>query len=174
MPNHAHAILWFGAPRRLSSFLQVWKQTTSLRLKKVLRGVAPTYAATIPANDPVWQPKDYPFNLYTSKKAAGKLDDMHLNPGCAGLVPKPADWQWSSTAYYENGGDVGIPIRWILVDTVSRPLSAGSGARRTATSSTSRGCAAPTFGHGERLLKSESIRPKVSATQRWRAFGRGA
>jgi putative transposase len=114
MPNHVHAVVWFAAVGALSPFMKSWKQTTSLRLKRVLRGVAPNYAATFPPEDPFWQAKYYPFNLYSDRKAREKLDYMHLNPVRAGLVAQAADWRWSSAAYYERGSDVGIPLRWIF------------------------------------------------------------
>jgi putative transposase len=114
MPNHVHVIIWFGRSEALSPFMQGWKQTTSLRLKRILRGVAPHYAATIHATDPFWQAKYYPFNLYAAKKAQEKLDYMHLNPVRAGLVERAVDWKWSSAAWYENRTDVGIPIEWVF------------------------------------------------------------
>jgi putative transposase len=114
MPNHVHAIVWFGAPGSLSPFMKSWKQTTSIRLKRVLRGVAPRYAAEISLAEPFWQPKYYPLNLFTARKALEKLDYMHFNPVRAGLVMRPVDWCWSSAAYFESGRDVAIPIKWIF------------------------------------------------------------
>ena len=116
MPNHVHAIVWFGEPGSLSPFMKSWKQTTSLRLKRVLRGVAPCYASKIALAEPFWQAKYYPFNLYRARKALEKLDYMHLNPVRAGLVARASDWRWSSAAYYEGGADVGIPLEWIFED----------------------------------------------------------
>jgi putative transposase len=114
MPNHVHAIVWFDAVGALSPFMKSWKQTTSLRLKRVLRGVVPNCASRFPAEEPFWQAKYYPFNLFGSRKAREKLDYMHGNPVCAGLVSRAVDWRWSSAAYYENGVDVGIPLEWIF------------------------------------------------------------
>jgi putative transposase len=114
MPNHVHAILWFDTPNSLSPFMKSWKQTTSLRLKRVLRGVAPNYAAEISLTETFWQAKYYPFNVLTARKAREKLDYMHLNPVRAGLVARPCDWPWSSAAYYESGADVCIPIEWVF------------------------------------------------------------
>ena len=114
MPDHVHAIVWFAATGALSPFMKTWKQTTSLRLKRVLRGVAPHYAEKLLPDDPFWQPKYYPFNLYNERKAREKLDYMHLNPARAGLVARTVDWRWSSATYYESGQDVGIPLEWIF------------------------------------------------------------
>jgi putative transposase len=116
MPDHVHAIVWFAAAGSLSPFMKSWKQTTSLRLKRVLRGVAPCYAAKIPPAEPFWQPKYYPFNLFTARKAREKLEYMHLNLVRAGLVDGASDWRWSSAAYYESAIDVGIPLEWIFDD----------------------------------------------------------
>lgn len=80
----------------------------------MLRGVAPNYAATFLPDDPFWQAKYYPFNLYSEYRAREKLDYLHLNPVRAGLVPRAADWRWSSAAYYDTGSDVGVPLEWIF------------------------------------------------------------
>ena len=114
MPDHVHAIVWFADPCALSRFMKSWKQTSSLLLKRVLRGVSPNYASTIPTTDPFWQPKYFPFNLYSDSKTREKLQYMHLNPVRAGLVERAADWKWSSAGYYEHGEDVGVPIEWIF------------------------------------------------------------
>jgi putative transposase len=116
MPDHVHAIVWLGVVGALSAFMKSWKQTTSIRLKRVLRGVAPHYAEKIPAAEPFWQPKYYPFNLLTARKAREKLDYMHLNPVRAGLVARSSEWRWSSASFYEGGNDVGIPLEWIFED----------------------------------------------------------
>jgi putative transposase len=116
MPDHVHAIMWFDAIGTLSAFMKSWKQTTSLRLKRVLRGVAPHYAKTFPPTEPFWQAKYYPFNLYAARKAREKLEYMHLNPVRAGLVIRACDWRWSSALFYEGGTDVGIPLEWIFGD----------------------------------------------------------
>ena len=100
MPNHVHAIVWFPEPDCLSSFMQMWKSRASRQLRKVVRGTMPEYADSLGPKDPFWQPKYYPLNLFTEKKAKEKLDYMHLNPVRAGLVEHAADWQWSSARYY--------------------------------------------------------------------------
>ncbi len=64
--------------------------------------------------DPVWQPKCYPFNLFSEKKALEKLAYMHSNPVRAGLVEHACQWRWSSARYYELGESVGVPLEWIF------------------------------------------------------------
>jgi REP-associated tyrosine transposase len=114
MPDHVHAILWFGETERLSPFMRVWKSRSSRQLKKFVLGQLDRYAKTIDPKEPFWQPKYYPFNLYSQKKALQKLDYMHLNPVRAGLVEQAIDWLWSSARYYEQGKSVAVPIKWVF------------------------------------------------------------
>ena len=79
-----------------------------------VRGQLPDYAKSFKPKDPFWQPKYYPFSLYSEKKASEKSIYMHLNPVRAGLVEKACDWRWSSARYYEEGVDVGVPIQWVF------------------------------------------------------------
>jgi len=69
---------------------------------------------TIDRKEPFWQPRYYPFNLYSEKKATEKLDYMHLNPVRAGLVDKAVDWAWNSARYFDSGKSVGVPLEWIF------------------------------------------------------------
>ena len=64
--------------------------------------------------EPFWQPKYYPFDLYSAKKALEKLNYMHLNPVRAGFVEQACDWRWSSARYYEQGKPVGVPLGWVF------------------------------------------------------------
>ncbi len=100
MPDHVHAIVWFSESGVLSLFMKSWKQTTSLKLKKLARGLFPNYTEMYSANDPFWQPKYYPLNLFAERKATEKLDYMHNNPVKAGLVERAIDWPASSARFY--------------------------------------------------------------------------
>ncbi len=71
------------------------------------------YARSNDLTDPVWQPKYYPFNLYSREKTLERLQYMHENPVPAGLVSHPCDLPWSSAWHYELGKSVGVPISWI-------------------------------------------------------------
>ena len=63
---------------------------------------------------PFWQPKYYPFNLYSEKKALEKLDYMHKNPVTARLVGRACDRRWSSARYHEQDKSVGVPLGWVF------------------------------------------------------------
>ena len=114
MPDHVHSIVWFPEPGTLSAFMKAWKQASSLRLKRLVRGSLSHYSATISRDDPFWQAKYYPFNLYSTAKAREKLDYMHTNPVAAGLVSQAVDWPHGSARFYLLGEDVGVPIQWIF------------------------------------------------------------
>lgn len=114
MPNHVHAIAWLEKPGALSQFMKAWKQTSSIRLKKMLRGVAPKYAEEIPMVDPFWQAKYYAFNLHSRQKAEEKLGYMHMNPVTAGLVERAVDWKWSSARHYMLNQPSAVPLQWIF------------------------------------------------------------
>lgn len=52
MPDHVHLIVWFEQTGEISRFMKSWKQTSSMKLKRMLCGVAPEYAKKIPVSDP--------------------------------------------------------------------------------------------------------------------------
>lgn len=55
-------------------------------LKSVLRERFPNYWSQIDSSEPIWQARDYGFNIRSRSKVEEKPDDMHLNPVWAGLV----------------------------------------------------------------------------------------
>lgn len=114
MPDHVHAILWFAQEGALGRFMKSWKQTSSIKLKGMLRGVAPEYAKQIPQQSPFWQARYYPVNLYSSMKAQATLDYIHENPVRADLVQHGTDWKWSSARYWLLGEPSTVPLKWIF------------------------------------------------------------
>jgi putative transposase len=115
MPDHVHALVWFPRPAHLSEFMQVWKQRSSVQIARLLATQLQRHTAAIPAGEPIWQPKYYPFNVFSEKKVHEKLNYMHENPVRAGLVQRALDWPWSSARWYEQRRSVGVPIGWIEV-----------------------------------------------------------
>jgi putative transposase len=110
-----HALVWFPQTGQLSQFMQVWKQRTSVEIRRVLESQLCRYAGVIGPNDPVWQPKYHAFNVWSEGKVREKLGYMHENPVRAGLVERAVDWRWSSARWYEHRRPVGLPIGWIEV-----------------------------------------------------------
>lgn len=115
MPDHVHALVWFSETGQFSDFMRVWKQRSSVLIKRVLQSQLRRYAGSIGDDDPVWQPKYYSFNIWSERKIHEKLTYMHENPVRAGLVERAVDWRWSSARWYEEGRPVGLPIGWVEV-----------------------------------------------------------
>ncbi len=111
MPEHVHCLVWFDELGHLSSFMNHWKDQTSLKIKELYRTEFQEYSAKIEETDPAWQARYYPFNVFTEKKLTEKLDYMHMNPVRRGLVSRAIDWPWSSARWYLEGKTVGVPIR---------------------------------------------------------------
>jgi putative transposase len=113
MPDHVHALVWFPTTGQLSAFMHEWKRQSSLRIRNWYRKEAPHYAANFGEGNHFWQPKYFPFEIYSRKKLEEKLTYMHQNPVRAGLVARATDWLWSSARWYEFRESVGVPIQWI-------------------------------------------------------------
>jgi putative transposase len=110
MPNHVHAIL-SGAPGfQVSKFIQVWKKTSSYRIKQFYREHMDHYRALCPEDGPIWQASFYGSNLESDEKINETLEYMHQNPVVAGLCDYTIEWLWSSARFYENGRGVGVTI----------------------------------------------------------------
>jgi hypothetical protein len=54
----------------------------------------------------------YDRNIISGKTLLQMIDYLHLNPVRKSLVPKAADWKWSSAAWWE-GVTQGAPLRLI-------------------------------------------------------------
>jgi putative transposase len=113
MPDHVHSIVWFPKPNQLSHFMKQWKQQSSIKIKEFIQQKLPSFAATFDESNPCWQPRYYPFHIYSQEKLIEKLGYMHMNPVRAGLVERAIDWPWSSARWYECGTSVGVPLSWI-------------------------------------------------------------
>jgi putative transposase len=110
MPNHVHALVYFSTPGQSSVFLKEWKRRSSILIKNFLEQCLSNYAATLPAEEPVWQTRSYDFNVVTEIKVIEKLEYIHNNPVKAGLVKDPCDCPYSSAGFYLQGRSVGLPI----------------------------------------------------------------
>ena len=73
MPDHVHAVVGFKKNGQLSNFMKQWKQRSSVQIKKNLKENLIHYNNQFDIRDPVWQPKYYSFNLYSTEKIAEKI-----------------------------------------------------------------------------------------------------
>jgi putative transposase len=85
----------------LTSFLQIFKQLTSRKLKSA-------------THKQFWQRRYYDFNVHSSEKRIEKIQYIHHNPVIRGLVSKPQDYRWSSFNHYATGepGPIEIESEW--------------------------------------------------------------
>jgi putative transposase len=113
MPDHVHAILWFGVTGKISGFMHDWKRETSYHIRNWCRENASHYTQDFGEGDKFWQPKYYDFVIYNEAKVFEKLTYMHENPVRAGLVEKAVDWRWSSARWYLERKTVGVPLRLV-------------------------------------------------------------
>jgi putative transposase len=67
MPDHVHALIHFKQPGMLGQFMQQWKTQSSIRLKEWIKKHLPAYAMAIELALPIWQPRYYDFNVFSSK-----------------------------------------------------------------------------------------------------------
>ena len=110
MPDHVHALVYGDESFRISSFMQVWKKTSSYRIKKFLQSEVTPYASHLEDEDAVWLPRFYDFLVDSDEKLNEKIEYMHNNPVKAGLAETATLWNWSSARFYELGEQVGVTI----------------------------------------------------------------
>jgi putative transposase len=113
MPDHVHAIVWFPTTGQLSRFMHGWKRKSSFHIRAWYRRGEARYFEGFGEGDRFWQPKYYPFEIYSRFKLEEKLQYMHDNPVRAGLVHQATEWKWSSARWYEWRRSVGVPIHWV-------------------------------------------------------------
>jgi len=110
MSDHVHAILFGNEEFNISQFVQIWKKTTSYRIKKFYEREMPHFLESFSDNDPIWQSGFYDLNLETDERINEKLDYIHGNPVIEKLAPDLISWKWSSARFYELGEPVGVTI----------------------------------------------------------------
>ena len=76
-----------------------WKRESSRALKPWFRTQRPRYYVAAEMATQFWQPRYYPFEIYTEEKLHENVSYMHENPIESGLVTRPVDYHWSSARY---------------------------------------------------------------------------
>jgi putative transposase len=113
MPEHIHLLIGEPARGTPSTVLQLLKQ----RVSRMLRP-----GGGDRGDSPVWTPRFYDFNVWSTKKKNEKLGYMHTNPVKRGLVTYASDWAWSSYSFYARDGEC-----LIAMDTVPTGEFSGRG-----------------------------------------------
>jgi len=110
MPNHVHALIYGAENFKISPFVQVWKKTSSYRIREFFERELVKYESLCPKGCPIWQARFYDFNVDSPEKLNEKLSYIHSNPVMAGLAETMLDWSWSSARFYELEEPVGVTI----------------------------------------------------------------
>ncbi len=103
MPEHVHLLISEPIYATTSIALKMLKQRVSHTLNRRAGLEVSTVAQ-------FWQRRFYDFNVWTRGKKVEKLGYMHMNPVKRGLVVNPEDWPWSSHAFYQERGEILIPM----------------------------------------------------------------
>ena len=110
MPDHVHALITGEEAFKVSPFVQVWKKTSSYRVREFLKRELPNYVSLCPNACPIWQAGFYDHNLDSEHKLNEKIDYMHNNPVVAALAETALEWTWSSARFYELDEPVSVTI----------------------------------------------------------------
>ena len=97
MPEHVHLLTNEPGVGTLATFLQIFKQRSSRKLKH-------------PDQKQFWQLRYYDFNVHSEEKRVEKIRYIHRNPVRRGLVRAPEDYRWSSFNHYATGDAGPIEI----------------------------------------------------------------
>jgi putative transposase len=113
MPDHWHAIFYPAHPLTISTVMECIKVGATKRINGARRECGL-----------LWQPRFFDRALRTVQEYGEKVDYIHLNPVCAGLVERPEHWPWSSVHDYAgtvNHAPVvptGLAVDRILLPTI--------------------------------------------------------
>jgi putative transposase len=110
MPDHVHALVSGEENFKISPFVQVWKKTSSYRIKRFFERELGRYEKLCPNGCPIWQARFYDYNIDSNEKLNEKIEYMHNNPVVVGLTDDALVWNWSSSRFYERGEMVGVTI----------------------------------------------------------------
>jgi len=101
MPEHVHLLISEPIVGTPSTVMQMLKQRVSRLVRE----------GTVDGKEhSFWETRFYDFNVRTKKKKIEKLGYMHMNPVKRELVGRPDEWIWSSHSFYQEKGEILIPI----------------------------------------------------------------
>jgi putative transposase len=110
MPNHVHVLIYGDEGFKITPFVQVWKKTSSYRIRQFFERNLVRYEQLCPSGCPIWQARFYGANIDSYELLNKKIGYMHENPVSARLCESSLDWNWSSCRFYELQETVGVTI----------------------------------------------------------------
>ncbi len=105
MVNHIHFILYFEDKNKLSEYMRDFKKYTALKIREYFTQHKPEKLAEVVHQHreqrfKVWEDRFDDVCLYSRGVCETKIEYVHNNPVKAGLVNDPADYKYSSAAFY--------------------------------------------------------------------------
>ena len=109
MPDHIHLLAYPQKESAITDFLRDFKRFTSGRITRQvkverksdwIRLFVQAGTETNRAEYKVWQDSFWEQCIYTDEFLKQKLDYIHLNPVCAGIVNNAIDYPYSSARSY--------------------------------------------------------------------------
>ncbi len=86
MPDHVHALISGEGNFKISPFVQIWKKTSSYRIRRFFERELQHYEQLCTQGCPIWQARFYDYNVESDEKRNEKIEYMHHNPVEARLV----------------------------------------------------------------------------------------
>jgi putative transposase len=115
MLEHVHLLIYpLSGEYSISDILKSIKQPSSRRTINYWRENKPAILACLETGLKrpryrFWQDgTGYDRNYYTPEEIRRQVDYIHNNPVKRGLVENPADWKWSSAAYWMKDGPTPV------------------------------------------------------------------
>ena len=110
MPTHLHVLAYLPGQSDLHRFCRKWRGRSARRIIDMAIARNSTRLLEIlarhangPSSYAVWKEQARALAVYTRKKLYAMVDYIHANPVRKGLVMHPADWEFSSYRFYEDG-----------------------------------------------------------------------
>ena len=119
MPDHVHLLIWPYGAIPVGDMMRDLKRFTSGRItrqaevegkREWLGAFRAAGEKTERAEYKVWQDDYWDKNIYSERMLIEKLNYIHNNPVCNGLVSKAVDYPYSSCRNYELNDETLIEI----------------------------------------------------------------
>ena len=115
MPDHVHILVWpkneqYDMPAILKGIKQPFARRLTNRWRETAPGRLEPHIVTWPSGRSevrIWQQGGgYDRNMTSNKAVSASIDYIHNNPVVAGLVSSPAEYRWSSAAWFDGSTEV--------------------------------------------------------------------
>lgn len=110
MPDHLHLLVYLPEKDQLHRFCKLWRGRSAMSIVRLLREAQDQDVLQVMAKHAngnasyaVWKEQARALGIYGEEKLKAKVRYIHANPVRKNYVDNPADWPYSSFAFYEFG-----------------------------------------------------------------------